>query len=66
MAKPIATSGDAVLRGLALDVAKIKRTVRPPVAVEITGSRSAETAAVLAQILDALEANGIVDDQTTG
>lgn len=39
--------------------------ISDPVAVVVTGSRSADPDLVLAQVLAVMEASGLIDDQTT-
>lgn len=72
MATPIPSDPEAVMRdvGMRLRAAGrhqhpeyVRRSATPP---PITGSRSSNTVAVLTQLLAALDAMGIIDDDTTG
>ena len=69
MARSIDTTGDQALRTLKRTVDGLTRHTHPGIVTDpepITGSRSGATASVLAQLLAALDAAGIIDDQTTG
>lgn len=72
MATPIPSDPDAVMRmvGERLRAAGrhkhpeyVRRSATP---APVTGSRSVDTVSVLTQVLAALDAAGMIDDQTTG
>ncbi|TXH10476.1 MAG: hypothetical protein E6R04_05225 [Spirochaetes bacterium] len=72
MAKPIPSDPEAILRDLGDKVRAagrhrhpeyVRRSATPQV---IAGSRSADTVAILTELLAALDAAGIIDDTTTG
>jgi hypothetical protein len=72
MAKPIPSDPDAIMRDLGRRIREqgrhthpefVRRLSTPP---PIAGSVSADTVAVLTQLLAALDAAGIIDDTTTG
>lgn len=73
MARPIPTTAEEHLQRLAQDVAMLRKQPSPSNVLHlpstptpITGSRSTNTVSVLTQLLAALDALGIIDDDTTG
>ena len=67
MAKPMDRSGETRLRELARKVERMSLHTHPGMVsdpVTITGSRS-DASAILEQLLDALDAAGIIIDDTT-
>lgn len=71
MATPIPSDSQAMIRDLAQKVARLGNHKHPGTVVvtepeEITGDRSSDTVDILRQVLAALDAAGIIVDNTTG